>query len=168
MSEERTPWHRPDFDWTLWVKWVLATTLGWAVGWALSGYLTEFVIGLPVGLAQWMVLRNQIERAEWWILASALGWAAGRGLVAVVFAPQDLVLVGGTLGASLGLAQWLVLRPHLVRSWWWIVLSALSSAVGMTGVLGEPLVGSIVGAATGLALESLLRYSATEDDTEAA
>jgi hypothetical protein len=130
--------------------------------------LTEFVIGLTIGLAQWVVLRKQIEGAEWWILVSAFGWAAGRGLVAVAFAPQDLILVGGTLGASLGLAQWLVLRRHLSRSWWWIVLSALSSAVGMTGFLGEPLVGSIVGAATGLALEPLLRYSSIQHDEEAA
>jgi len=168
MAEERTAWNTPDFDWTLWVQWILATTLGWAAGWALSGYLSEFVIGLTVGLAQWVVLRNQIDRAAWWIPASALGWAAGRGLVEVIFAPQDVILVGVTLGASLGLAQWLVLRLYLVQSWWWIVLTALSSAVGLTGFLGEPLVGAIVGAATGLALEPLLRYSDSQQDEEAA
>lgn len=162
MGDERSRGRTPEFDWSLWVSWILVTTLGWATGWALSGYLTEFVIGLAVGGTQWVVLRNRIEGAKWWILASALGWVAGRGLVAVAFTPEDLVLVGGALGAFLGMGQWLVLRRQAARSWWWIILSGLSSAVGMTGFLGEPLVGSIVGAATGLALEPMLRYSSRE------
>jgi hypothetical protein len=164
MSEERTPWNKQDFDWTLWVRWVLATTLGWAAGWALSGYLTEFVIGLTVGLAQWVILRKQVQHSEWWILASALGWGAGRVLVDVMLTPQDVILVGGILGAALGTAQWLVLRHHVIQSWWWIVVSALSWGVGLTAVLGETLVGSIAGAATGLALEPLLRYSSVRDE----
>jgi len=164
MFEDRTRRKTPPFDWVLWVKWILATTVGWAVGWTLS----EFAVGLTVGLAQWVVLRKQIEHSEWWILVSAVGWGAGRVLVDVTLAPQDVILVGGMLGAALGLAQWLVLRHHVIQSWWWIAMSALSWGVGLTAVLGETLVGAIVGAATGLALEPLLRYSSIQEDEKTA
>lgn len=166
MSEERTPRQRPDFDWALWVKWILATTLGWAVGLAL-GESGQVAVGIPIGLAQWFVLRKRVERSELWVLASGVGWAAGYGLLVAFSPPQATVLAGGAIGATLGVAQWLVLRLHLVQSWWWIVVSALSWGVGLTGFLGAPLVGSIAGAVTGLALEPLLRYSSSRNDEAA-
>jgi hypothetical protein len=162
MFRERDPRKTPSFDWVLWVKWILATTLGWVAGWAIS----EFAVGLVVGLAQWVALRKQIECSEWWVLASGIGWAAGRGLVVAVFPPQSTILIGGTLGAALGLAQWLILRRHVVQAWWWIVVSALSWAVGLTGFLGASLVGTVAGAVTGLALEPMLRYSTPPPDEQ--
>jgi hypothetical protein len=163
MLREKRPQKTPSFDWLLWVQWVLVTTLGWAVGWIIS----EFAVGITVGLAQWVLLRKQIERSELWVLASGIGWAAGRGLVVAVLPPQATVLAGGIIGAALGLAQWLVLRNRIVRSWWWIIVSGLGWAVGLTALLGVPLVGSVAGAATGLALEPLLRYSSLRADEEA-
>lgn len=162
MFKERDPRHTPSFDWVLWVKWILATTLGWVAGWAIS----EFAVGLMVGLGQWVVLRKRMERSEWWVLVSGIGWAAGRGLVMAVFPPQNTVLIGGTLGIALGLAQWAVLRNHVVQAWWWIIVSALSWAVGLTGFFGASLVGAVAGAVTGLALEPLLRYSSSPPDAE--
>jgi hypothetical protein len=140
------------------VKWILATTLGWAVGWILS----EFAVGLVVGLAQWIVLRKRIERSELWVLASGIGWAAGRGLVVALFPAEATVLAGGALGATLGLAQWLVLRGRVIQSWWWVVVSALSWGMALTGVLGATLVGSLAGVATGVAMEFLLRYTSIQ------
>jgi hypothetical protein len=163
MLREKRPQKTPSFDFILWVQWVLATTLGWAVGWIIS----EFAVGVTVGLAQWIVLRKRIEHPELWVLASGIGWAAGRGLVVAVLPSQATVLAGGIIGAALGLAQWLVLRQRVVKSWWWIIVSGLGWAVGLTAFLGVPLVGSIVGAATGLALEPLLRYSSLQSEEEA-
>jgi len=143
------------FDWALWMEWILATTVGWAIGFVLS----EFVVGVAVGLAQWVVLRKRIERSGWWILVSGVGWAAGRGLASLLFPAQNTILIGAMIGAILGLAQWVVLRHRVVQSWWWIVVSALSWGLALTGVLGATLVGSLAGAATGLALEPLLRHA---------
>jgi hypothetical protein len=137
------------------------------VGLAL-GESAAFAVGIPVGLAQWIVLRKKLERAEWWIPASAAGWAAGYALLVAMFPPQATVLAGGALGVALGLAQWFVLRRRVARSWWWIVVSTLGWAVGLTGFLGAPLVGSIAGAVTGLALEPLLRYSSLQTTEETA
>jgi hypothetical protein len=164
MSEGNRPHTKPAFDWALWVKWILATTLGWALGWIVS----EFAVGLTVGLAQWFVLRGQLERPGWWILASAVGWAAGRGLAGAVIPTGNPVLIGGTVGAILGITQWLVLRTQAFQSWWWIVLSAASWGLALTGFLGAPLVGAIAGASTGLGLEPLLRYSSREQRDKAA
>ncbi len=162
MVEEKRSQKTPPFDWVLWIKWVLATTMGWIVGWAIS----EFAVGLAVGLAQWVILRKQIEHSAWWILASGVGWAAGRGLVAVIIPSQSSILISAILGAALGLAQWLVLRHSVIQSWWWIIVSALGWIVGLTGFLGATLIGSVVGAVTGLALEPLLRYSSSPPDAE--
>jgi hypothetical protein len=164
MPEENGFYARPPFDWALWMKWILATTLGWVLGWIVS----ELAVGFTVGLAQWLVLRDQFERSGWWVLASAVAWAAGRALAGAFMPAGNPVLIGGTLGAIVGFAQWLVLRSQLRQSYWWVVLSAAGWGLALTGVLGAPLVGSVAGAMTGLGLELLLRYSPREHHEEAA
>jgi len=71
--------------------------------------------------------------------------------------PQVSVLSGGILGLSVGVSQWFILRQWFKLSWWWIIVSTLGWALGLTGFLGESLVGAVVGAVTGFALELLLR-----------
>jgi hypothetical protein len=71
--------------------WVLATFLGWILGVILlAGWLsldivsfpfgrldlTFLVIGLAVGIGQWLLLRRRIPRAGWWVVASLLGWGS--------------------------------------------------------------------------------------------
>ncbi len=143
------------FDWILWLKWILVTTLGWAVGLALG---IEFVIGAVVGILQWIVLRPLVREDGWWVPASAAGWAGGAALVTFVLRPENPVLAPAIIGAGMGLAQWLVLRWQVYRAWWWIVLSTLGWTLGMMGLLGAPLVGGVAGAVTGFALELLLRH----------
>ena len=164
MFEQNRPDTKPAFDWALWMKWILATTLGWALGWIVS----EFAVGLTVGLAQWLVLRDRLAQSRWWILASTAGWAAGRALAGAVIPTGNPVLIGGTIGAILGITQFLVLRSQVRQSWWWIVLSAASWGLALTGILGAPLVGTIAGAATGLGLEPFLRHSSREPRGEPA
>ena len=73
--------------------WVLATAGGWLLGmflvlafirlhWMVIAQmdLTFLLMGLLIGLAQWLVLRRRLPGAGWWPLASLLGW----GLVALV------------------------------------------------------------------------------------
>jgi hypothetical protein len=138
----------------LWVKWILASTLGWVIGWA---FVPEFAVGALVGAAQWIVLRPLIRRDGWWIPASAVGWAAGRAIVLTVFPPGTAGFAEAVIGASVGLAQWLVLRGQVHRAWWWIVLSTLGWALGLTGALGSSWAGAVAGATTGIALEFLMR-----------
>ncbi|MCZ6530531.1 MAG: hypothetical protein O6949_09435, partial [Chloroflexi bacterium] len=80
--------------------------------------------------------------AIWWVLASFVGWAvsfavAGAVLGAVLEAVAAAVgfavaaAVGmAVAGASLGIAQWLVLRRQVSRAGWWVGASSVGLAVG--------------------------------------
>ena len=66
---------------------VVAVILGWVL------------VGVGIGVAQWLVLRRHVARAGWWVLASVIGWIVGRiaawfgvGVVAVD------VIVGQVMG----------------------------------------------------------------------
>jgi hypothetical protein len=69
--------------------WVFATVAGWLLGVlliALPGWLgwigaplnnldlIFLVMGLAIGISQWLLLRRRLALAGWWIAASALGW----------------------------------------------------------------------------------------------
>lgn len=69
--------------------WVVATVAGWLLGVlsiALPGWLrwTDtpinnldlifLLMGLAIGIAQWLLLRRRLTRAGWWIATSAVGW----------------------------------------------------------------------------------------------
>jgi hypothetical protein len=154
-SEQESGDKSPSFDWILWLKWILASTLGWAVGWALAG---EITIGAVIGIMQWIVLRPLVPQAGWWALASAVGWPVGQMLVVTTFPTKVGVIAGAFLGAILGISQWIVLRRWFHQAGWWIVMSTLGWALGLAGMLGPSLVGAVVGATTGFALELLLRH----------
>lgn len=156
--EQETP---STIDWGLWFQWVLVTTLGWIIGVLLIG---DIGIGIGIGVAQWVVLRQLGPKAAWWMIASALGWTAGWALVvsgAVVpsgAGPVSSLLAGAILGGTLGAAQWVVLRWFFSLAGWWIVVNILAWSIALTGVLGNFLVGAAAGAITGLALDWFFRY----------
>jgi hypothetical protein len=69
--------------------WVFATVAGWLLGVlsiALPGWLgwTDtplnnldlifLVMGVAIGITQWLLLRRRLARAGWWIVANAVGW----------------------------------------------------------------------------------------------
>jgi hypothetical protein len=69
--------------------WVFATVAGWFLGvllLALPGWLSWtdtplnnldlifLVMGLAIGVTQWLLLQRQLARAGWWIAANILGW----------------------------------------------------------------------------------------------
>jgi hypothetical protein len=150
-------------EWTLVLRWVLATSIGWIAGFAICEVVvkpivytfTHFpsdgaVIGIAVGIGQWLVLRRRTSalaqsgdftlvadggyRTAWWALASSVGFAIGKDLgdmvAAAMSGPAGVALGGVVIGTCLGLAQWLVLRRHVANGGWWILASAVAWAVG--------------------------------------
>jgi hypothetical protein len=137
---------------SLYVLWALSHPVGWGllplITWALhrhnlgvfltnesmsfgmSDELPSFVVsGLVLGVAQWLLLRQTIDRAAWWVSATVIGWS----LIAVTSFP-GLVLGGVLVGAS----QWVVLRQSVRKAGWWIVASALGWLVGFQAIGAPP------------------------------
>jgi len=93
--------------------WIWASTVGWAVGWALivtglivppeGGVLASLaagaVLGVTIGVAQWLVLRRFVYQASWWMLASTVGWMVG--LTGVFGGTVAGVLAGAMTGFML-------------------------------------------------------------------
>ena len=112
MAERTGASERPrGVGWRLWLRWVLASVVGWGVGGVVLGPVFSVVEpafgllvggaavgaigGAALGVLQWLVLRRQLARAGWWIVASTIGWAVGGAAFG---------LVGGALA---GFLQWL-------------------------------------------------------------
>jgi hypothetical protein len=134
-------------EWSLSLRWVLATTAGWVVGFAICEAVVKpivdalthissdgAVIGISIGIGQGFVLQQRINRKRWWILASIIGFGIGKDVAdpvaQAVSGPVGSALGGLAIGTSLGVAQWLVLRRHVPEARWWILASAIAWAVG--------------------------------------
>lgn len=141
--------------WRLWVAWVVASAVGFALagaglhfpgsfpvgsgvnatfdgGAAVVGAVLGAVSGLAVGALQWLVLRGRVARAALWIPATALGvaftHALGDGLPAVV----DYGPIGVVGGAVMGAAQFAVLGSRSRRAATrWVLASAVGLAAGI-------------------------------------
>ncbi len=99
----------PGWSFMLW--WVLASVVGGvaSVGMILGAYvgagqimgdvvaviLGWVLVGVGIGVAQWVVLRGHVARAGWWVLASGVG-----GVVDVIVG--QVVGVGGVGGLLVG------------------------------------------------------------------
>ena len=80
--------------------WVLATAGGWLLGVLLIGLpgrenlINEFLgmslvfllMGLAIGVGQWLILRQRLVHAGWWIAANLLGW----GLLGLIQADNSM------------------------------------------------------------------------------
>jgi hypothetical protein len=60
------------------------------------------------------------------------------------------------IGVTTGAAQWLILRGEIRWSGWWIAVSAVAWAVGISVLPGVMLSGTMAGLITGIGLELLL------------
>jgi serine/threonine protein kinase len=105
--------------------WVLATAVGEAVGLALSVSLFQSlyetmpmplvesfygaVIGVLVGIGQWLVLRRQIAQTGWWVLATTLGKTVGGiigwGIINPLFFPGEEIPQIGLLILGIAIAR---------------------------------------------------------------
>ena len=160
------------------VLWVLASIVGWALGSVVSDTLGDvvgqvwfdsvglIVLGASIGGMQWLVLRRQVSWAGWWVVANIAGWTVG----ALVNLPLNLPLglfPGWLVGLLVaGVFQWLVLRRHIYRATWWLLVSfagfvtgsGISVAIpGCLGPCSAAVLGAVLGAMTGIALAWLLR-----------
>jgi hypothetical protein len=93
-------------------RWAAVSSLGWIVGYILFvvflsaelGFLLGPVAGGTVGIAQWFLLRKEVDWAGWWIIISALAWTTGLTLVPGLFS------TGALPGALTGLALIILFR----------------------------------------------------------
>jgi hypothetical protein len=172
---------REALNWSLWRRWVFANAwselvgLGGSAGAALLLFgvaepatmpailvaaagmvvLPAILEGGVVGLAQWHVLKGELERLSGrrWIFATVLGalvaWILGM-IPSTVMSLQEATenieppdvgtglvigfafLMGLALGPILAFFQWRVLRGHLPRAGWWIPANAAAWGAGMT------------------------------------
>ncbi len=87
--------------------WVLATTGGWLLGMLLIfGWLSFWaydsrdmdlgfiVLGLSIGVGQWLLLRRRLLRAGWWIVASVVGWGLFGLIMGGSFGQFGLIVLG--------------------------------------------------------------------------
>ena len=163
------------------VLWVLASIVGWALGSVVSDTGGDvvgkvwfdsvglIVLGASIGTMQWLVLRRQVSWAGWWVVANIAGWTVGE----LVNLPLNLPLglfPGWLAGLFVaGIFQWLVLRRHIYRATWWLLVSFVGFVAGsgisvaIPGCLGPcsaAVLGAVLGAMTGIALAWLLRQPA--------
>ncbi len=136
------------------IRWILGTTLGPFVGFVfLFGYLAYdsykwtiivpmgfIVIGILLGIGQWVVLRTHLINVWTWIPLTAIGFILG---VFIGLFSGNWINIDGwnpsipvAVGASMGIFQWPVFSKQVRRSIWWIPASIISWTIG----LGIPLV----------------------------
>ncbi len=150
------------FDWALYFKWIMATTVGWLLGRYLFPNLAVIVLGIGIGVLQGFVLQSYLSKFWNWIIATSLGWALGSSVILVGGLSSMDLIAALLIGITTGTAQWLVLRKELRWSGWWIMISIVAWTSGMVLLPGIILTGVIAGAVTGIALVLLIRFPNTE------
>jgi hypothetical protein len=98
----------------------------------LGVYVFVPIVGLLTGLLQYALLQRYLPRMSIWVLATLGGWLLGISVIAIpgrlgwtdVFL-TNLDVAFLTMGLSIGLGQWLMLRQRLSRAGWWIAANIL-------------------------------------------
>ena len=145
------------FDWALLFLWILATALGWFLGGVLLSGIGLIPSGTAIAFLQWLVLKQYISKPWRWIVASIIGWSLGWVISLILYSLGLDLMSGLAVGGITGIAQWLILRNEVRWSGWWIAVSAVAWAVGLTLLPGVMLSGTMAGLITGIGLELLLR-----------
>jgi len=182
--------------WALGFRWVLASMVGVALGLAVTmaivlavhtlvGGMAEdrvpgrLFLSIGIGLMQWLVLRRRLRHAGWWVLASIAGWTASDALAWRMFwLIRDTLGVAAnyeflaflqrlSIGTSLGLLQWLLLRRQFSPSGWWVMANVVGLAVASlplgkdlpSGLADAIAISVVTPALSGLVLVWLLRHS---------
>ena len=173
------------------LTWLLANMLGSA---ALGALIITFpsvmrfhrvvastlIISLPIGLAQWIGLRRIVQTSIGWIFSIPIGIPLAFFITRLIPdglwpGMDDESIAGLTIayfimGFSIGLPQWLILRPQLARSSIWLLGSSIAVGASNWLILATDLINQsgviayIVGAlvysiVTGLTLSGLLAYT---------
>jgi hypothetical protein len=157
MDAERKP-----VSWGCLLAWVPVTLVAVVIGSALffvvmaglgarmpvipdlaAGLVLTVCLGTGIGSAQWAILRRYVQPSGLWIGATLLGFLfsspvllSRSGGFGPAIAPQDGLAMAAALGASLGIAQWLVIYNKVSRSTLWIAISLASwIAAGLLGLV---------------------------------
>jgi hypothetical protein len=99
-------------------RWIVATTAGWTAGYLIMFFgipgqfeiINGVVIGLTTGIAQWVVLRREVQWAGWWIIFSIMGWTTGLTLF------PGVMLTGTMAGLLTGFALEILLRHPKLKA----------------------------------------------------
>lgn len=95
--------------------WILASILGWGVGWPVSRFIFLWIafrlstlspgaiplasilggslLGLIIGLSQWLILRKWVCRSSEWIIANVVGAALGNTFTIGIFGSTIAIAV---------------------------------------------------------------------------
>jgi hypothetical protein len=119
---------------------------------AIPGMLvSSLLLGVPIGMAQWIALRRVAPISILWVLTVSAGLLLG---LVVVNAPMSFLPLGflddesvlsltagcTTIGFLVGLAQWVLLRGHFARSLVWLLGSAAGLGLGIALILVSDLI----------------------------
>jgi hypothetical protein len=136
----------------------MATSVAWILGRFLLPNLAFWIIGLALGILQWLILQQRVPHAWQWILATTLGWVVGAIPVVFIFPQGFDFLAGVATGLTVGGAQWLVLRRQVHWSGWWIMMNVVAWTTGYALLPGVLLTGIVVAVITATAIALLFRY----------
>ena len=128
------------------LRWTFANLVGWALGLYLGGVMLGIVgsilgvvgggavVGMIVGLAQWLVLKPPDKR---WLLVSAAGGGAAAlpaylsGVALIAGPAVGYFIVGAVYGGVFSAAQWLAMSHN--NAGWWVGVNTLAG--GLCGCL---------------------------------
>ena len=154
------------FDWVFWFQWLMATSLGWVLGRFLLPNLAFVIIGVALGVLQWITLQQRLRHAWRWIVATAVGWSLGSGII-LFFMPNVMDFIAGVvIGITTGTAQWMILRREIHWAGWWIVINVVAWTTGLALLPGILLTGILAGLVTGTALALLFQAPKLPDSLE--
>lgn len=164
--------------WRFWLFWMLATFVGAIAGMLLSfpfqiileaalgpsrlppWTTTEHTLivvlkgaqggmmGLGMGVGQWLVFRKYLMNTRGWILATGLAaflQGAFRWMLPYDMPAQQVgVSITISFGIFLGVCQWVVLRGHIPHAEWWIAIS-MAGWMPVLALMFAPDFGQVIG-----------------------
>ena len=121
---------------------LIAFPLAGYLGWGIGGHVDSVgpaliggaITGAGIGLVQWAFLRRDLGMSPLWILATSVALAAGLavGAAAVGYETTSsrLAIMGAISGASVGIAQGLLLRSRFSLWHVWMIAMGPLFALG--------------------------------------
>ena len=132
MSKQKTEQVSLTFDWALLYFWLIATTVGWVLGCLVLPAIAVVTAGVGAGVMQSFLMLRRILGTWRRILVTAVGWLAGLAIVIPVVRPRIGFPSGAVMVATTGTAQWFLLRHYFRLAGWWIPVSILAWATGLS------------------------------------
>jgi len=114
-------------------------------------YLASFILfpllGLLIGLSQYLLLLRYLPKMGWWVATTFLGWTLPIISLQFVFSLFQIGQMNNSMisraipfflmGSLLGLMQWFVLRKNVRNSGWWILANAAGWGLAIAITSGD-------------------------------